>query len=114
MSFQLTINEEVFIPIPMDNLTLEAWQLQYGRAAEQGAIEGFYKRLGMCFATTLSECLDADLKPPTQAQLKYATAIARDLNLALPPEALRFRGAMTDFLGRFAEVHKQQRRTQAQ
>ncbi|MBM7127981.1 hypothetical protein [Dyella mobilis] len=114
MSFQLTIDEEVFIPIPLDDLTLEAWQLQYDRAAEQGTVAGFYKRLSTCFATTLCECLDADLKPPTDAQLKYATAIARDLNLPLPPEALRFRGAMTDFLGRFAEMHKTQRRTRPQ
>jgi hypothetical protein len=114
MSFQLVIDEELGIPIPLDNLAQEAWQIQYGRAAEQGTIEGFYQRLGTCFATTLNECLDPDLKPPTEAQLKYATAIARDLNVALPPEALRFRGSMADFLGRFAEAHKQQRRTRHQ
>jgi len=114
MSFQLIINEELGIPIPLDNLTEEAWLLQYDRAAEQGCIEGFYQRLGACFATTLNACLDADLKPPTEAQLKYATAIARDLNVALPPEALRFRGAMVEFLSRFAEAHKQQRRTHYQ
>lgn len=114
MSFQLVINEELGIPIPLDNLTQEAWQIQYERAAEQGLIEGFYQRLGVCFASTLNECLDPDLKPPTEAQLKYATAIARDLNVGLPPEALRFRGAMTEFLARFADAHKQQRRMRHQ
>ena len=109
MSFQLVLDEEVSIPIPLDSLTSEAWHIQYDRATEQGAIDGFYQRLGACFALTLHECLDADLKPPTDAQLKYATAIARDLNIPLPSEVLRFRGAMTDFLGRFAETHKQHR-----
>ncbi|HET7332898.1 hypothetical protein [Dyella sp.] len=105
------IDEDQGIPIPLDDLTEEAWTLQLGRAAAQGGVESLRVRLATCFATTLVECLDADLKPPTKAQLKYATAIARDLNVALPGEALRFRGAMAEFLNRFVEVHKQRRRS---
>jgi len=110
MPLQLMIDDEQGIPIPLDDLTEEAWLLQFGRAEAQGAIESLSERLATCFAVTLTECLDPDLKPPTEAQLKYAMAIARDLKVALPPEALRFRGSMTEFLGRFAEVHKLRRR----
>jgi hypothetical protein len=94
----------------LDELTEEAWALQLGRAARQGAVDSLRKRLATCFAATLADCLDADLRRPTEAQLKYAMAIARDLNVALPSEALRFRGAMATFLTHFAETHKQKRR----
>ena len=109
MPLQLMIDEGQGIPIPLDDLAEEAWTLQLGRAAAQGGVESLSTRLATCFATTLVECLDADLKPPTEAQLKYATAIARDLNVGLPSEALRFRGAMAAFLDRFAAAHKQRR-----
>ncbi|RUL66823.1 hypothetical protein EKH79_03160 [Dyella dinghuensis] len=109
MSFQLIIDQNVEIAIPIDPLTQDAWQIQLERAAEQGAIAGFCERFATCFAMTLRECVDADLKPPTPAQVKYATDISRDLNLPLPSEALRYRGAMVEFLGRFSEIHKQRR-----
>jgi hypothetical protein len=109
MSLQLVIDEDIGIPIPVDALTQEAWHIQLDRATEQGTFAGFCERLATCFAVTLTECLDADLKPPTQPQIKYAMDIVRDLNVPLPSEALRFRGAMTDFLGRFSEIHKQRR-----
>jgi hypothetical protein len=111
MPLQLVIDNEQGIPIPLDELTEEAWALQLGRAATQGGVDSLCERLAICFAATLAECLDADLRRPTEAQLKYAMAIARDLNVALPSEALRFRGSMAAFLTQFAETHKQKRRS---
>jgi hypothetical protein len=108
---QLVLNDEEAIPIPLDDGVREAWLLQYNRASLYGAVEGLAERLAACFASSLAECLDPDLKPPTDAQIKYATVIARDLGVALPSEALRFRGAMADFIDRFAEAHKQRRRS---
>jgi len=110
MSIQLVLDDED-IPIPLDDCVREAWLLQYNRASLYGAVDGLRERLAMCFASSLAECLDADLKPPTEAQLKYATAIARDLGVSLPSEALRFRGAMAEFIDRFAAAHKQRRHT---
>jgi hypothetical protein len=110
MPLQLVIDDDRHIPIPLDELTEEAWALQFERAARQGAVDSLRERLATCFAAALAECLDADLRRPTEAQLKYAMAIARDLNVALPSEALRFRGAMATFLTHFAETHKQKRR----
>jgi hypothetical protein len=109
MPVQLVFDDDGGISIPLDDCIQEAWVLQYSRAESAGAIDGFRDRLAACFASSLTECLDPDLKPPTDAQLKYAMAIARDLGVPLPPEALRFRGAMAQFIERFAEVHKQRR-----
>lgn len=36
--------------------------------------------------------------------MQYATSIAREQDVSLPYEALRFRGTMTDFMDRFAEA----------
>jgi hypothetical protein len=108
---QLVLNDEEVVPIPLDDFVQEAWMLQYNRASFQGAMDGFMERLAACFASSLAECLDPDLKLPTESQLKYATVIARDLGVALPSEALRFRGAMGEFIDRFAEAHKRRRRT---
>jgi hypothetical protein len=109
MPVQLILDDDGSIAIPLDDCTQEAWVLQQERAFQAGAINGFRERLAQCFAMSLIECLDADLKPPTEAQVKYATAIARDLGIPLPPEVLRFRGPMADFIGRFADVMRQKR-----
>ena len=109
MAMQLVLDGETGIPIPMDDCLREAWQLQYDRAYCAGKVEGFQERLAACFALSLAECLDADLKLPTEAQLRYATSIARELGVSLPSEALRFRGSMAEFIDRFAEQLRQKR-----
>ncbi len=106
---RLVLNDDEDIPIPLDDPIHEAWTLQYDRALHSGSIESFQARLAQCFAVSLTECLDADLKPPTPAQVQYATDIARQLGIPLPPEVLRFRGSMGEFIDRFAEALRQKR-----
>jgi hypothetical protein len=108
---RLVLDDDSGISIPLNDCVRAAWLLQYDRAAHAGGIEGFQERLASCFAESLAECLDTDLKPPTDAQLKYATSIARELGIALPSEALRFRGPMAEFIDRFAETLRQRRRS---
>lgn len=110
MPLQLVVDEGGGIPIPLDDCVREAWMLQYDRATLAGAVDDFRERLAVCFAISLAECLDPDLKPPTDAQLNYAMVIARDMGISLPSEAIRFRGAMSDFLSRFADSYRQKRR----
>lgn len=110
---RLVLDEEGDIPIPLDDPIREAWILQYDRALHSGSIDSFRARLAQCFAVSLTECLDADLKPPTSAQVQYATDIARQLGIPLPPGALRFRGLMGEFIDRFAEVLRQKRQGRA-
>lgn len=108
---QLVLNEEDAIQIPVDDCIREAWLMQYDRALHAGSTDRFRERLAQCFALSLAECLDPDLQPPTAAQMQYATSIARELGVSLPYEALRFRGSMADFIERFAEAHRQKRRS---
>lgn len=110
MSLQLILDEADSIRIPLDEAVREAWQLQLDRAVDAGLAEGLRERLANCFALSLSECLDADLKPPTEAQVRYATDITRELGLSLNAEVLRYRGAMAEFIDRYAEVFKEHRR----
>ncbi len=114
MSVQLILDDDGGIAIPLDCITQEAWMLQRERAAHAGAVDGFRERLAQCFALSLVECLDPDLKPPTESQLKYATAIARELGISLPSEALRYRGPMAEFIDRFAEAMRLRRRSYLQ
>jgi hypothetical protein len=107
---RLVLNDDDAISIPLDGCAREAWHLQYDRACHSGMIETFRQRLARCFAASLAECLDADLQPPTDSQLQYATSIARELGISLPSEALRFRGAMSEFINRFAETFREQRK----
>lgn len=107
---RLVLDDEDDVPIPLDDPTQEAWILQYGRALHSGCLESFQVRLAQCFAISLTECLDADLKPPTSAQVQYATDIARQLGIPVPPDVLRFRGPMGEFIDRFAEVLRQKRK----
>ncbi|QNK03940.1 hypothetical protein H8F01_20035 [Dyella telluris] len=108
---QLILDDDGGISLPLDGITQEAWLLQRERATHAGAADGFRERLAQCFAISLIECLDPDLKPPTEAQLKYATAIARELGISLPSEALRYRGPMAEFIDRFADAMRQRRRS---
>lgn len=110
MSVRLMFDDDTSIPIPLDNYVLEAWILQYVRALHSGRMESLMDRLAVSFATSLAECLDADLKRPSDAKVQYATSIARELGIALPAEALRFRGPMDDFIDRFAEQFRQRHR----
>jgi len=109
MSLQLLLDNEDCIPIPMDDSVQEAWQLQLDRALLEGSTEALRTRLAHSFANSLAECLDPDLKPPTEAQVQYATAITRELGLSLGSEALRYRGAMSEFINRYADTFKERR-----
>ena len=111
MPVQLILDDDGGIPIPLDDCTQEAWMLQFERAFHAGALDGFRERLAQCFALSLIECLDPDLKPPTEPQVKYAMAIARELGISLPSEALRFRGPMAAFIDRFANAMQEKRRS---
>ncbi len=109
MAFQLVFDEMTTVDIPLDESALETWQIQLARADELDAIGTLQRRLAALVASGISECLDPDLRPPSEAQINYATAIARELNIPISGEALRYRGPMADFTSRFVEQFKQRR-----
>lgn len=94
--------------IPMEIAVTEALRVQMARLqANDANAQQLCRRIAERMAISILEVLDADLKPPTEAQVSYALAIARDLNVNLPGEALLFRGAMSDFLDRFIPLFNQ-------
>jgi len=60
------------------------------------------------FVSSLGELLDEDLQLPTASQVSYAMAISKGLGIALPGEALQFKGSMHEFLSRNAPIFKAQ------
>lgn len=110
MPVELILDDQGRIPIPLDESVREAWQLQFDRAIHAGSVNGLRERLANCFAASLAQCLDSDLKPPTEAQVRYATAITRELGLSLDAEVLRYRCAMAEFIDRYAGPFKERSR----
>jgi hypothetical protein len=114
MALQLLFEDRWAIPVEMDARLREALDLQHSRTSRSETGEDFVARLSTCISAAVAACLDSDLQLPTPNQIRYATDIARELGVALPADALRYRGATTDFIGRFAEafrdVREQRRR----
>lgn len=109
MLLQLVFEDQWFIPVPMDDRLYEALDVQRERACREESDLAFVARLSECFATSLAACLDADLQPPTDSQVKYAVDIVRELGVSLPADALRFRGAAHEFIDRFEDSFRASR-----
>jgi len=110
MAIRLVDDEsDVSVNLDLDYAYLEALSIQLQRAeAPEGS--SFPKRFGTLFQEILGQTLDGDIKPPSQAQLRFALDIARELGVAIPGEALRYRGSMTSFIRRFEQQFREQRR----
>lgn len=83
--------------------------LQLARHLERGPPEAFARWLAYVISASIPESVDYDLRPPTEAQVKFATAIARSLGLALPAEVLRYRGPMHEFLSAHKDAFNDRR-----
>lgn len=97
---QLVFEDDWVVPVPIDGRLEEALEVQRARALHSEMISVLSERLSACIATSLSECLDADLRQPSERQVGFAADIARELGIPIPADALRYRGAMTEFLDR--------------
>ena len=109
MPLQLVFEERWSISVQVDSRLCEALDQQRERALQSEMDEVFADRLSTCIANSLIECLDVDLQLPTASQVKYATDIARELGLALPADALRYRGAAHEFIDRFRKTFRASR-----
>lgn len=93
------------IEVPIRNATLEALRLQIMRVQQREVFLGpICERIGQRISETVLDVLDPDLRPPTEAQIKFALDIARELSVNLPGEALQFRGAMGEFISRYSSL----------
>lgn len=106
MALQITVDGQDSVSFTLDESISQAWlQQQLRRDSAAGRID-LIERLAACLTTSMLQCLDQDLTPPTAAQIIYATDIARELGVSLPYEALRHRGAMSEFIARYVEVFR--------
>lgn len=80
----------------------EAIALQWERVRKRTVRETYVKALEYRLQDLLRDCLDWDLKPPTDAQVAYATVLAARHGVSVPSEALSYRFHMAMFLEAWA------------
>jgi len=95
---------DMSLEIPVSNDFREALMIQVQRCAQEPV--PFEFRLVL----SLAGILDGDLQPPTQSQVSYATSIAKALRIAVPAEALKYKGSMHQFLSYHVPLFKRPRR----
>lgn len=110
MQLQLLIDEQWILSISVDSALHDALLVQCERGSHGNSQQEFVERLSECLSHSLAAFLDLDLQLPTSKQVRYATAIALELGLALPAEVLRYRGASFDFIHRFEDAFLMARR----
>lgn len=103
------------IELPVDGAVAESLRVQMARLGhESQRYQTTVERIAATFSRSVVEVLDPDLRPPTDAQVSFALAIAKELNVNLPGEALIFRCAMGEFLDRYSTLfYSRRNRTQA-
>jgi hypothetical protein len=106
---QLSFDDQWGFSVPVEPRLLEAVAVQFQYAEQSANDKVFVARLANVLGKAISECLDADLHLPSAKQLKFATDIARELNIALPGEVLRYRGATNNFIKRFSAAFQRSR-----
>lgn len=84
----------------------EAIALQWERVRKRTVRDTYVKALEYRLQDLLRECLDWDLKPPTEAQVAYATVLAARHGVSVPSEALSYRFHMAMFLEAWARKPK--------
>lgn len=91
-------DSDLLVEIRATQSVLQTLSVQWGRLREDRERTAFGTRFGAQLAIALGESVDWDLKPPTPAQVAYATGIAKSLGIPVPDGVLRYRGQMNDFL----------------
>lgn len=114
MSFQLVYGDrEFWLPLHFESHIEErlVQVMERGQAAPDGTdptCAGLSNRI----VEAITALIENNVLPPTDKQIKYAVAIARELSLQLPAEVLQFRDSMTVFLGTHAEKFRRIRAQQ--
>lgn len=71
---------------------------QWSRCTFGVVRSAFVRDLQAHIESALWKCIDWDIKPPTDAQIAYATVLAARHQVEIPPDALLFRLQMALFL----------------
>lgn len=102
-------SRDINLEVPISDDVIEALDLQREHAIRIRHADKLMKNVAEKVEQAIQSCLDWELQSPTKAQLAYAASIARQLNVEIPEEVLRFRGEMHRFLDYYsAELKKPQ------
>lgn len=110
MSFELVFGDrEILLPLPFDEHIEERLIELIRRAECYVPPDQARADLANRIAEGIAMVVAGTELPPTEKQVKYAVAIARELSLQIPAQVLQFRDAMTTFLGRHAEEYRKRK-----
>jgi hypothetical protein len=84
----------------------QAIALQWERIHKRTVRDTYVKALEDRLESLLRDCLDWDLKPPTEAQVSYARVLAVRHGVSVPSEALSYRFHMAMFIEAWARKTK--------
>lgn len=85
---------ELYVPQALE----EAIALQWERVRDKTVRDTYVKSLEHRLQDVLRDCLDWDLKPPTAAQVAFATVLSARHGVPVPSEAFKYRFHMAMFL----------------
>lgn len=94
---------EMSLELYVSNQLEEALTIQYERIKDRRVRDTFVKKLEKRLESLLVESMDWDLKEPTEAQLNYATLIAKQVGIPLPSEARKYRFHTAMFLETYTD-----------
>ncbi|ODT91255.1 MAG: hypothetical protein ABS82_15275 [Rhodanobacter sp. SCN 67-45] len=109
MFLNLVHKDRWCIPIEVDDRLEDALNVQWERARGETFDLAFFVRLSGCLEKCFAQCLDPDLRLPTDGQVRYAMAIARELGVSLPAEAFRLCGSTHEFIDCFESAFRSSR-----
>lgn len=97
---------QLSIELPISITTEQALAAQLERQKDGNDGYGFGVRITNSIGKAILDALDWDLKEPTAAQVSYAMAIAKQLDIPLPHDALKYRGKMDEYLEAYSPILK--------
>lgn len=107
MCFQLVYGDcELQLALPFEEHIAERLYRLINKTEPAQTVERERVDLARRIVDLITAMLEGDVLPPTEKQLKYAVAIARELSLELPAEVLQYRTAMTVFLSTHAQQYR--------
>ena len=102
----LDLSRQIAIHIPVSEQTASIFEEQFSRLPDRDARDAYGRRAAPRVEPALLDSLDWDLCPPTAAQISYARAISKGLGVEIPPDAMRIRTRMRNFLSVYSTAFK--------
>jgi len=99
-------DRDMSIDFPLSETASSIVAAQWRQMVDPHSREDFGRRAAARIESALLACVDCNLRPPTPAQLSYATAISESLGIEIPQPALRLDVLMRSFISRHEEEFK--------